>query len=109
METDDTVSILPLNISDPVGISNVHPTQLWCIVETGETCPCGAEDRNHIELSYRGQVRNMQTCKYLKAEIPSDDNGGLGDVTLVVSQMKSFQFLSFVFRATLGTQQYLSS
>ena len=71
-----------------MGISNVHPTQLWCIVETGEACPCGAEDRNHIELSYRGQVRNMQTCKYLKAEIPTDANGGLGDVTLVVSQIK---------------------
>ena len=75
-----------LNISDPVGISNVDPSQLWCIVETGQTCPCGAEDRNHIELSNKGQIRHMGTCKYLKADIPTEENGGIGDVTLVVSQ-----------------------
>ena len=81
-----TVNIEYLDIADPVSISNVHSSQLWCIHKSSEDCPCGKDQtRNHIELNEKGKVRHMGTCKYLKAEPPTEDRDG--NVTLTVSKI----------------------
>ena len=84
-----TVSIEYLDITDPVSISNVHWSQLWCIHKRSEDCPCGgSQTRNHIELNAKGKVRHMGTCKYLKAEPPTEYNNG--SVTVTVSKILVF-------------------
>ena len=84
-----TVSIEYLDIADPVSISNVHSSQLWCIHKKSEDCPCGGnQTRNHIELNEKGKVRHMGTCKYLKAEPPTEYNNG--SVTVTVSKILVF-------------------
>ena len=81
-ETSGSVKITRLNIEDPVGVNNVDPSQLWCVVSNGNPCACTPTVRGHITRNGpEGTVINRKYCKFLKASVPSASNPG--ELTLV--------------------------
>ena len=84
METDNSVAIKGLSITEPVDVRNVDSSQLWCVVSNGNPCPCPL--RGHVQANGpEGTVMNQKTCKFLKASVPSASNPGtlsLVDVSL---------------------------
>ena len=86
-DNNDSVIVSLLVIEDPVSVNNVDLNQLWCIVTKEEPCNYGnctefilpPSNRNHIETEDEGMIRNIGTCKYIKAD-PEQD----GEVKMTV-------------------------
>ena len=76
VETNGSVAIKGLAIAEPVDVRNVDPSQLWCVVSNENPCTC-PPSRGHIQANGpAGTVRNLKTCKFLKAFVPSANNPG---------------------------------
>ena len=78
-ETSGSVKIARLDIEDPVDVKNVDPSQLWCVKTNDNPCDCPPARglRGHVQPNGPvGTVRNLKTCKFLKASVPSANNPG---------------------------------
>ena len=61
------VSIANIDITEPLGVWNVDPSQLWCLNTPSSPCSC-SDSRGHIQdVGVAGTIVNKGTCKYLKA------------------------------------------
>ena len=88
-DADDSLIVSPLVIEEPMSVNNVDPNQQWCIVSKEEPCNYGncamrALNRNHIESEDEGIIRNIGTCKYIKADPATIDPEQNGAVTMTV-------------------------
>ena len=88
-ETGSSVKIKKLfyndPVNDPVDVRNVDPSQLWCVASNGNPCTCPpiSGNRGHVQPNGpEGRVRNLKTCKYLKAAVPTSSDSP-GELTLV--------------------------
>ena len=66
-------------------------SQLWCVASDGNPCDCppkaNRQGRGHVQSNGpAGTVRNLKTCYYLKASVPTA--GFPGDLTLVEVKTK---------------------
>ena len=74
-----------LDISEPLGVSNVDPSQLWCIKSNENHCNCTGQ-RGHIQTDGApGTIINKKYCMFLKAEFPPTHDGkSSGSLSLTV-------------------------
>jgi len=86
-DDDDSLIVSTLILGDPVSVNTVDLNQQWCIVSKEEPCNYGncamrALNRNHIESEDEGIIRNIGTCKYIKADPATIDPEQNGAVTM---------------------------
>ena len=99
-DADDSLIVSPLVIEEPKSVNNVDPNQQWCIVSKEEPCNYGnfamrALNRNHIEAEDEGMIRNIGTCKYIKADPATIDPAQNGEVKMIVT-VNYYYFLNII-------------